>query len=197
MSQALPDTALAQIFRSARTHNRFKSDPIPDSLIHQLYELWKWGPTSMNCQPARVVFVRSAQAKEKLKAALSPGNVDKTMAAPVTAIIASDTQFFDNLPTQFPAMPAARDLFAGNAQLASDTAFRNSSLQAAYLIMAARSLGLACGPMSGFNPAAVNEAFFPDGRFKANFLLNIGVADPAGIYPRAPRLAFDQAAQIV
>ncbi len=197
MTPALPDPALDQIFRSARTHNRFTSDPVPDSLLRQLYDLWKWGPTSMNCQPARIVFVRSAPAKEKLKATLSAGNVDKTMAAPVTAIIASDSRFFEHLPTQFPALPTARDLFAGNAQLASDTAFRNSSLQAAYLIMAARSLGLACGPMSGFNPVALNEAFFPDGRFKANMLVNLGWGSEQDLYPRGPRLAFEEVNQIL
>lgn len=197
MTIAMPKAALDQIFVEARTHSRFTDQPVSDELLRQLYDLWKWGPTSMNCQPARIVFVKSAEAKARLKPTLSPGNVDKTMAAPVTAIIAQDTAFFENLPTQFPAMPAARDLFAGNAQLAADTAFRNSSLQAAYLIVAARSLGLDAGPMSGFNPAALNEAFFPEGRVKANMLVNLGFGSGKDLYPRGPRLSFEDVNQIV
>ncbi len=200
MTQALPpslsDAALDQIFRSARTIHKFTAQPVTDDTLRALYDLAKWGPTSMNCQPMRLVFVRSAQAKERLKPALAPGNVDKAMAAPVVAIVASDTRFYDQLPTQFPANPNARALFADNATLAADTAMRNSSLQGAYLILAARSLGLAAGAMSGFNPAAVNTAFFPDGAWKVNFLINLGWGDPTGLHPRGPRLAFEDAVRI-
>ncbi len=196
MTAALSDAALDQIFRSARTLHTFTAQPVTDDTLRALYDLAKWGPTSMNCQPMRLVFVRSAQAKERLKPALSPGNVDKAMAAPVVAIVASDTRFYEQLPAQFPANPNARAMFADNATLAADTAMRNSSLQGAYLILAARSLGLAAGPMSGFNPAAVNAAFFPDGAWKANFLINLGWGDPTGVHPRGPRLAFEDAVRI-
>jgi 3-hydroxypropanoate dehydrogenase len=195
-SQALSDAALDQILRSARTFNKFTEQPVSDSTLQALYDLAKWGPTSMNCQPMRLVFVRSPQAKAKLKLALMPGNVDKTMAAPVTAIVASDKQFFEHLPTQFPAMPQARDMFAGNAALAAETALRNSSLQAAYLMIAGRALGLDSGAMSGFNPQVLNEQFFPDGRHQANLLINFGYGDPAGNWPRGPRLGFDEVVRI-
>ena len=196
MTHALPDAALDQILRTARTFNKFQNKPVSDETLQALYELAKWGPTSMNCQPARIVFVRSPEAKAKLKQALMPGNLDKTLAAPVTAIVASDSQFFEHLPNQFPALPQARDMFAGNATLASDTAFRNSSLQAAYLIIAGRALGLDSGAMSGFNPQVVNEQFFPDGRYKANMLINFGYGDASGNWPRGPRLGFDEVVRI-
>lgn len=191
MTHSLDPAALDLLFLQARTFNKFTAEPVGDDLLRQLYDLYKWGPTSMNTQPGRVVFVRTEEGKQKLKPALMPNNVDKTMAAPVVAIVALDTAFYEHMPTQFPANPAARDLFAGNAGLSTDTATRNSSLQGAYLIMAARALGLAAGPMSGFNPAMVNEAFFPDGRWKANFLINLGWGDPSGNRPRGPRLAFE------
>ena len=196
MTQALNDAALDQILRAARTFNKFQDKPVSDETLKSLYELAKWGPTSMNCQPARIVFVRSAEAKAKLKQALMPGNVDKTMAAPVTAIVASDSHFFEYLPTQFPALPQAQAMFAGNATLAADTAFRNSSLQAAYLIIAGRALGLDSGAMSGFNPQVVNELFFADGRYKANLLINFGYGDASGNWPRGPRLGFDEVVRI-
>ncbi len=196
MTQALSDAVLDQILRSARTFNKFQDKPVSDATLQALYDLAKWGPTSMNCQPARIVFVRSPEAKTKLKQALMPGNVDKTMAAPVTAIVASDSQFFEHLPAQFPALPQARDMFAGNAQLAADTAFRNSSLQAAYLMIAGRALGLDSGAMSGFNPQVVNELFFADGRYKANMLINFGYGDASGNWPRGPRLGFDEVVRI-
>lgn len=196
MTQALNDAALDQILRSARTFNKFQDKPVSDATLQALYELAKWGPTSMNAQPARIVFVRSAEAKAKLKQALMPGNLDKTLAAPVTAIVASDSQFFDHLPTQFPALPQARDMFAGNAALSAETALRNSSLQAAYLIIAGRALGLDSGAMSGFNPQVVNELFFPDGRYKANMLINFGYGDASGNWPRGPRLGFDEVVRI-
>jgi 3-hydroxypropanoate dehydrogenase len=156
----------------------------------------KWGPTSMNCQPARLVFVTSPEGKALLAPALSPGNLEKTLAAPVTVIIATDSLFHEHLPTMFPAYDA-RPMFAANAELAASTAFRNGTLQGAYLILAARALGLDCGPMSGFDAGKLNAAFFADGRHQANFLCNLGIGDPAGVHPRGPRLAFDEACRIV
>ena len=192
---ALPATALAQIFTDARTHNGFAPEPIPEATLRQLYDLMKWGPTSMNCQPARLIFVTSPAGKERLKPALSPGNLEKTMVAPVTAIIASDTRFFEHLPTNFPAYDA-RPMFEANAELAAATAFRNSSLQGAYLIVAARSLGLDCGPMSGFDAGKVDAEFFPDGRYKTNFLCNLGIGEADKLYPRGPRFSFEEACLI-
>jgi nitroreductase len=196
MSVPLNNTALEQTFTQARTFNKFTDRAVTDETLHALYELAKWGPTSMNTQPARIVFVRSAEAKAQLLPALMPGNANKTMAAPVCAIVAMDSLFFEHLPEQFPAMNA-KPMFEGNAGLAESTAFRNSSLQAAYLIVAARQLGLDCGPMSGFDPAKVNEAFFPDGRYKANLLINLGYGDASGNHPRGPRLPFETVARIV
>jgi len=196
MNTPIADAALDQIFRSARTAHGFASDPIADATLHALYDLLKWGPTAFNSQPARFVFLRSYAAKERLKPALSPTNVEQTMAAPVTVIVATDTKFFDHLPRQFPAYDA-RPIYAGNAAIAQATAMRNGTLQGAYLIIAARALGLDCGPMSGFDAAAVDAAFFPDGQFKANFLVNLGTADPSKTYPRGPRLSFAEAAEIL
>jgi nitroreductase len=197
MSSSLDDLAIQQLFTNAHTANKFADVPIDDALLNRLYDICKFGPTSMNCQPMRLVFVRSAEAKSRLKACLSPGNVDKTMAAPITAIVAMDTSFFEFMPTQFPAMPAAGQMFSSNAELAKATAFRNSSLQGAYLIMAARTLGLAAGPMSGFDPAKLDAEFFSDGRWRANFLINLGYADPAGNRPRGPRLTFEESARVI
>jgi nitroreductase len=194
--QAISDSALDQIFRTARTAHAFAPVPVPDQTLHALHDLLRWGPTSMNCQPARFVFVKSAAAKERLKPALSPGNVAQTMAAPVTVIVGGDSRFYEHLPVQFPAYDA-RPMFEKDAALAQAAAFRNGTLQGAYLIIAARALGLDCGPMSGFQAAAVDAAFFPDGRYKSNFLVNLGVADPSGTHPRGPRLDFATAAQIV
>lgn len=196
MAQPLPDDALDQLFRNARSFNKFTERAVDDATLERLYALYCWGPTSMNCQPGRVVFVRSAEAKERLKPALSPNNVAKTLAAPVTAIVAFDCAFFDQLPTQFPAVPGARDMFTSNPVLAAETAMRNSSLQGAYLILAARALGLDAGAMSGFAAPLLDRAFFPDGRWKSNFLVNLGWGDPAGNRPRGPRLAFDEVAHI-
>lgn len=195
MNHPIPDGALDQIFRSAHTAHGFTPEPVADATLHALYDLLKWGPTAFNCQPARFVFLRSAAARERLKPALSPGNVAQTMAAPVTVIVAMDMKFFDHLPRQYPAYDA-RPIFAGNAA-AQAAAMRNGTLQGAYLIIAARALGLDCGPMSGFNAAAVDAAFFPDGQFKANFLVNLGVADPSKTHPRGPRLSFAEAAEIL
>lgn len=193
---ALNDAALNQLFREARTVHAFKGTPVSDAVIHQLYDLLKWGPTAFNSQPARYVFLKSAEAKAKLIPALMPGNVPQVNSAAVTVIVAQDTRFHDHLPTQFPGYDA-KPLFDANPAMAEAAAARNSSMQGAYLILAARALGLDSGAMSGFNPQAVNEAFFADGRFKTNFLINLGVADPAGVYPRGPRFAFNEAAQIL
>lgn len=192
----LPDLSLDQLFRKARTVHAFQPVPVSDDTIRQLYELLKWGPTAFNAQPARYVFVRSAEAKARLLPAVSAGNRAQTEAAGVTVIVAQDSQFYEHLPSQFPAYNA-KPLFESNAQAAEATAFRNASLQGAYLILAARALGLDVGAQSGFDAAAVNQAFFADGRWKANFLVNLGVADHQATHPRGPRLAFDEVAQIV
>jgi nitroreductase len=196
MPSPLPASALDQAFFEAHTANAFTSQPVDDALLHQLHDLCKWGPTSLNCLPMRLVFVRSAAAKAKLKEALSPGNVDKTMAAPVTAIVAHDLRFFDHLPTLFPALPTIGGMFAGNAALAETTAMRNGSLQGGYLIIAARMLGLAAGPMSGFDNAKLDAAFFAGSSWKSNFICNLGWGDPSGDRPRGPRLPFDTVARI-
>ncbi|MCB6182886.1 malonic semialdehyde reductase [Leeia sp. TBRC 13508] len=193
---AVSTEVLKQAFTEARTFNKFTDQPVSEATLRELYDLFKWAPTSMNSQPARLVFLTSAEAKQKLAPALSPGNLDKTLAAPVTVIIAQDNRFFDHLPTQFPAYDA-KPMFEANAALADATAFRNSSLQGAYLIIAARLLGLDSGAMSGFDPAKVNEAFFADGKYKVNFLLNLGYGDASGNYPRGPRLSFEEVAEIL
>ena len=192
---ALNSEALDQLFVAARTHNAFAPEPIPEATLRRLYDLMKWGPTSMNCQPARLVFVTTSAGKALLAPALSPGNLEKTMAAPATVIIATDRRFYDHLPTLFPGYDA-RPTFAADAALAASTAFRNGTLQGAYLILAARALGLDCGPMSGFDSGKLDAAFFPDGRCQANFLCNLGIGDPAAVHPRGPRLSFEQACRI-
>lgn len=196
LGPTLPDTALNQLFRDAHTVHAFKTVSITDEKLRELYDLLKWAPTAFNAQPARFVFVRSLEAKEKLKPALSSGNVSQSQSASVTVIVGYDTRFQDHLPTQFPVYDA-KPLFDGNPILTQATAERNSALQGAYLILAARALGLDAGPQSGFDANVVNQAFFPDGRFKVNLLVNLGVADPAGIFPGGPRLPFDAAAQIL
>jgi 3-hydroxypropanoate dehydrogenase len=192
----LSETALDLVFRSARTHTHWLDRPVDDETLRALYDLLRWGPTSANCSPARIVFVRSRQAKERLRPALSAGNVDKTMAAPATAIIGHDLRFHEQLPRLFPHADA-RSWFAGNDELIRTTAFRNGTLQGAYLIISARALGLDCGPMSGFDNAKVDAAFFPGSTVKSNFLCNLGYGDPAKLHPRSPRLAFDEACRIV
>lgn len=191
------DRALNQAFIQARTHGAFQPRPITDATLERLQRLAQWGPTAFNCQPARYVFVRSAQAKLRLQACLSPGNVAKVAAAPVTVIVAMDTRFHDHLPTQFPHNPALRDGFEADPARAQVTALRNSSLQGGYLIVAARLLGLDCGPMSGFDAAALDQAFFPDGRWRSNFLLNLGHGDTAALRPRGPRLSFADCATLL
>ena len=197
MNQSLDTQALEQAFFNARTFNKFTSQKVSDALIMQLYDLMKWGPTSMNCQPGHYVFIKSEEAKQRLKSALMPGNQDKTMAAPATVIVAFDTQFYKHLPLQFPANPNAQAMFEANPELSQTTALRNGTLQGGYLILAARMLGLDCGPMSGFNNQAVDAEFFSDGRYKSNFLINIGYGDASGNYPRGPRLAFSDAVDII
>jgi len=188
----LDQTARAELFTDARTHNQWKPEPVSDETLRELYDLLKMGPTSANTSPARFVFLRTAEAKERLKPALSAGNLDKTMAAPVTVIVAYDPQFFEQLPKLFPHADA-RAWFAGNDALATETAFRNATLQGAYLIMAARAVGLDTGAMSGFDKAKVDEAFFASSGWKSNFLVNLGHGDATGLFPRSPRLAFDEA----
>jgi len=194
----LDDPSQDLIFRNAHTPQGFLDTPVTDEKLRQIYDLMKWGPTTLNTQPMRIVFVRSKAAKDKLAPALSPGNLDKTMKAQVTAIIAYDSRFYENLPKTFPNNPKARDNFAGEDKKAMVdlVALRNGSLQGAYFIIAARALGLDCGPMSGFDNAKVNTAFFPDGRWKSNFLINLGKADPAKVFPRNPRLNFEEACRI-
>lgn len=193
--QALTMQALDIIFKKARTANVFVDKSVSDNLLKEIYEIMKFGPTSANCCPLRIVFIKSKAGKEKLKPFLMEGNVEKTMAAPVTAILAYDTKFYENLPTLFPHTDA-KSWFVGNDKLIAETAFRNSSLQGAYFMIAARAVGLDCGPMSGFDAEKLNAAFFPDGRFKVNFICNLGYADPAKIYPRNPRLPFENVCQI-
>ena len=191
----LDDKALDKIFRNARTHNGWLPKPVTDDQLRAVYDLAKWGPTSANTQPARFVFVRTQEGKEKLRPALSAGNTEKTMSAPVTVIVAYDTQFYEHLPKHFPHDQTAIYWFKGEGKevVASTTAFRNGTLQGAYLMIAARALGLDCGAMSGFDNAIVDKNFFPDGRFKTNFLCNIGYGDESKIFARSPRFNFEDA----
>lgn len=197
MGGKLGDDALDIIFRDARTHNAWTDEPVSDETLHKLYDLMKWGPTSANCSPARIVFVKSKEAKERLAPALSEGNLKKTMAAPVTAVIGYDLEFYERLPELFPHAPEAKTWFNWSKEWAEQTAFRNGSLQGAYFMIAARSLGLDCGPMSGFDMKKVEETFFAGTPVKANFLCNLGHGDPAGLFGRSPRLPFDEACRII
>ncbi len=190
------EEALDQLFREARTHTAWLPQPVPAELLREAYELARLGPTSANASPARFVFLTTPEAKERLKPALGPGNVGKTMAAPVTVIVAWDTEFHEHLPRLFPQVDM-RSYFVGNQKLADETAFRNSSLQAAYFILAARALGLDCGPMSGFDVGKLNAEFFPDGKWKVNMLCNLGYGDPEKLFPRNPRLGFEEAAVVL
>jgi 3-hydroxypropanoate dehydrogenase len=195
MSDMLSDAGLDLIFREARTHKAFTDEPVSDVMLQAIWDLAKWGPTSANCSPMRVVFVKSDDAKERLKPALMAGNVDKTMQAPVCAILAYDLEFYEKLPELF-TQADAKSWFEGKPKFIEETAFRNASLQAAYLIVAARALGLDCGPMSGFDKAKVDDAFFPEGRWKSNVLCNIGYGDPAALPPRDRRPDFEEACTI-
>lgn len=184
-----------QLFDHARSHNGFFDEPVPEQKLRQLYELMKWGPTSANCSPARIVFVQSPEAKERLLACMDAGNVAKTRSAPVTAIIGMDMAFYDKLPQLFPHTDA-RSWFAGKPEKIADTAFRNSSLQGGYFIIAARAIGLDCGPMSGFDAAKMDAAFWAGTRVKTNFVCTLGRGDPSKLFGRSPRLSFDEACRV-
>lgn len=184
--------SLDQLFFNARSANGFLDKPVPLSLLQEVYEIARMGPTSMNTQPARYVFLTSPPARARILPALKPGNVDKARSAPVTVIVATDTRFFEHMPAIW-HVPDAREMFAANVALAQSTATRNSTLGGAYFMMAARALGLDCGPMSGVDLAKIDAEFFPDGRLQANFLINLGYIDPTKTYRRNPRLSFEQA----
>jgi 3-hydroxypropanoate dehydrogenase len=192
----LDDPALDQLFRTARTHNKWTDEPVTDDEIRAVFDLMKMAPTSANSSPARFLFLRSVSSKERLRPALSAGNLDKTMAAPVTAIVAYDPHFYEQLPKLFPHADA-RAWFSGNPPLAEETAFRNSTLQGGYFILAARALGLDCGPMSGFDKAKVDAEFFSYRGWKSNFLINLGHGDPEGLFERSPRFDFAEVADIL
>lgn len=195
MSRSIDDDALRQLFLDARTHNKWLPKEVPDSLLVKLIDIMKMGPTSANCSPARVIFVKSREAKERLKPLLSEGNREKTMHAPVCAIIGYDLEFYEYLPRLFPHTDA-RSWFAGKPDHIRTTAFRNGTLQGAYLILAARALGLDCGPMSGFDNASVDREFFAGTSVRSNFLCSLGYGDAAGLFPRSPRFNFDEIAKI-
>ncbi len=196
IKRPISQDALDQLFRKARTHSAWLPEPVPVKLLHEAYELARLGPTSANGSPVRFVFLTTPGGKARLQPVLAPGNVDKTMAAPVTVIIAWDTEFHEHLPRLFPHADV-RSYFAGNKPLIEENAFRNSSLQAAYFILAARALGLDCGPMSGFDTEKLNAAFFPDGKWKVNLLCNLGYGDPTKLHARNPRLNFEEASVIL
>jgi 3-hydroxypropanoate dehydrogenase len=211
MAQRIDEAALDTLFRDARTHATWLPRPVADQTLRDLYDLLKWAPTSANAAPARFAFLRSKEAKERLRPALAPLNVEKTMSAPVTVIVGYDMKFYEQLPKLFPHAPGMKQLFESNPEMADVTAKRNSSLQGAYLILAARALGLDCGPMSGFDTAKVDEEFFaagkpcfgcdqeffPEGHVKSNFLCNLGYGDPSKLHPRLPRLPFSEACSLL
>ncbi len=196
MPTRLSDDALATLFLEARTHNTWSDRAVSRQLLEEVWNVARMGATSANCSPARIVFVTTPTGREMLKPCLSPGNLAKTMAAPVTAIIGQDMKFYDRLPELFPHEDA-RSWFAGKPDVIAATAFRNSTLQGAYLMLAARAMGLDCGPMSGFDAAKIDRTFFADSDVKSNFLCNIGYGTPEGLHPRGPRLAFDDACRVV
>jgi 3-hydroxypropanoate dehydrogenase len=192
----IANDTLNQLFRQARTHSAWLPKRVPVEVLREVYDLARWGPTSANSTPARFVFLESEAAKARLVPALAPGNVEKTKAAPVTVIVAWDTEFYEKLPQLF-RQADMRSYFVGKQALIDETALRNGSLQGGYFILAARALGLDCGPMSGFDAAKVNAEFFPDGKWKANFLCNLGYGDHSKLYPRNPRLEFDEACRVL
>lgn len=194
--KTLDNAALDIIFRNARTHNGWQTKEVPDSLLREIYDLMKWGPTSANSSPARLIFVKSPEGKAKLLQAVGAGNQEKTKAAPVTAISAHDLEFYEKLPQLFPHTDA-KAWFKGNAELIQATAFRNGTLQGAYMMIAARAKGLDCGPMSGFDNAKLDSLFFAGTSWKSNFICNLGYGDPAKLFPRSPRLEFDEACKVV
>jgi 3-hydroxypropanoate dehydrogenase len=197
MTTRLDAAALAQLFTEARTHNAWQARDVPDAVLRDIVEIMRWGPTSANCQPARIVFVKTEAAKARLIPLLMDSNRPKTMSAPVCAIIGMDMAFYEHLPRVFPHNPTARSWFAGKDEHIAATAMRNSSLQGAYFILAARALGLDTGAMSGFDHAAVDREFFAGTKVKSNFLCNLGYGDPAGLFPRSPRFAFEDMAKVV
>lgn len=193
----IAEECLSQLFHNARTHNKWKDIPVPDEMLTEIYNLMRLGPTSANCSPLRIFFLRSQEAKERLRPHLDPGNVEKTMLAPAVALLAYDLEFYEHLPRLFP-FAKAKSWFEGKPAFIQETAFRNSSLQGGYFLLAARACGLDCGPMSGFSTEGVDKEFFPEGRFKSNFLCNLAYGDPIGLPgPRAPRLSFDEACKIL
>jgi 3-hydroxypropanoate dehydrogenase len=196
MTKALDQAAFEQLFLEARTQNAWKEGEVSDETLRRLFDIVKMGPTSANCSPARYVFVKSPEAKERLKPHLSGGNLEKTMSAPVTVIIANDMEFYEHLPKLFPHTDA-KSWFTSNDDLIRETAFRNATLQGGYMIIAARALGLDCGPMSGFDQAGVDEEFFKGTTYKSNFLLNLGHGDPSALFPRSPRFEFEEVASIL
>lgn len=196
LESKISEQALDQLFRDARTFSAWLPEPVSVETLREVYNLARLGPTSANASPARFVFLTTAEAKARLAPALMPGNVDKTKAAPVTVVVAWDSEFYEHLPRLFP-QANFRPMFAGNKALSDETAFRNASLQAAYFILAARALGLDCGPMSGFDPAKVNAEFFPDGKWQVNLLVNLGYGDRKNLQPRNPRLDFDEACRVL
>jgi 3-hydroxypropanoate dehydrogenase len=196
LKTSISEEALDQLFHQARTHSAWRSEPVPTGLLRKIYDLARLGPTSANASPARFLFLTTPEAKARLKPTLMPLNVEKTMAAPVTVLIAWDTEFHEKLPKLFPHADM-RSFFVGNQPLINETAFRNSSLQAAYFILAARALGLDCGPMSGFDADKVNAEFFADGKWKVNLICNLGYGDADKLFPRNPRLEFEEAASIL
>lgn len=197
MSTPLSDAALDQLFRSARSQNGWRDEPVSDATIQALYDLLRMGPTTANTCPARFVFLKSDEAKARIKPHLIEANVEKSLSAPVLAIIGHDVEFYEKIPQLFPHNPGAKDWFTGSEEFAEQTAFRNGSLQGAYMIMAARALGLDCGPMSGFDNAGVDAEFFAGTKIKSNFICGIGHGDPAKVFDRSPRLSFDEAAQLL
>jgi 3-hydroxypropanoate dehydrogenase len=196
MADPISESAQGALFFDARTFHTWQTRPVDNAVLKAIYDMAKWAPTSVNCSPLRLVFVKSPAQKEKLRPFMDKGNVDKTMLAPVTAIIAYDNEFYNHLPRLVPHVDA-KSWFTGNPVLADETAWRNGTLQGAYLMMAARAAGLDCGPMSGFDKAGVKKAFFGDKNVTVNFLCNLGYGDPSGLYPRAPRLDFDEVCQIL
>lgn len=195
--EKISNACLEQIFYGARTHIKWKDQPVSDEKLQEVYDLMRLGPTSVNCSPARILFLKTKEAKERLRPHLLPANVEKTMTAPATALLAYDLQFYEHLPSLFP-FKDVKAWFEGKKEYAEETAFRNGTLQGGYFILAARSCGLDCGPMSGFSNEGVDNEFFPEGRFKSNFLCNLGYGDPTGLPgPRAPRLSFDEASKIL
>lgn len=197
MSQGLDDAGLNLLFREARSHNAWTDEPISDVTVQAVYDLARWGATTANSCPARFVFLKSDEAKERLKPHLIETNVDKAMTAPVVVIIAHDIEFYEKIPQLFPHNPDARDWFSWSTEFAEQTAFRNGSLQGAYLMLAARALGLDCGPMSGFDNPGVDAEFFGGTTHKSNFICGLGHGDKSGLFDRSPRLSFDEACQLI